>query len=90
MTKKPRDKDKGIPHTFIGLVFDGLDMIGIGLIPGIGDVIDLIGTAYFLRALGPEGVTAAIEVFPAWDILPINIALGIYADYKKKPKVIKF
>jgi hypothetical protein len=76
-------------HTLVGLLLDILDWLGLGIIPGIGGLIDIAGTAYFLKVLGPVGATSALEFVPFIDVLPVNIALGLYADREEKPPLLK-
>ena len=76
-------------HTLVGLLLDVLDWLGLGLIPGIGGLIDTAGTAYFLKVLGPVGAASALELVPFADMLPVNIALGLYADREEKPPFLK-
>jgi len=77
-------------YTIIGLIFDLIDWIGIGIFPGLGDIVDLVASVYWYREIGPMGLASAIELVPGLDILPTNLALGIYADYiKEKGKEVK-
>jgi len=69
-------------YTLIGLALDVFDWVGFGMIPVICDIVDLAATVLWLKVLGPVGLAAAVELIPAADILPTNIALGIYADYR--------
>jgi hypothetical protein len=69
-------------YTLIGLALDVFDWLIVGMIPLIGDIVDLAATVLWLKVLGPVGLAAAVELIPAADILPTNIALGIYADYR--------
>jgi len=78
-----------IHHTLVGLLLDILDWLGLGIIPGIGGLIDTAGTAYFLKVLGPIGAASALELVPFADVLPVNITLGLYADRAKKPPLLK-
>jgi len=64
------------------LALDVFDWAAVGMVPILGDIIDLIGTAYWFKVLGPIGLATAIELIPGADILPTNLALGIYADSK--------
>lgn len=67
-------------HAMVGLVLDIFDWIGIGMIPGLGDVVDVVATVYWTKTLGPAGMWEAVEIVPGVDLLPINIALGMIAD----------
>jgi hypothetical protein len=78
-----------IHHTLVGLLLDILDWLGLGIIPGIGGLIDTVGTAYFLKVLGPVGAASALELAPFADVLPVNIALGLHADHNEKPPILK-
>ncbi len=69
----------GIQPLIIGAFLDVLDYILIGSIPIIGDIVDLIGVAYFWRVLGPFSLAGLIELMPAFDILPTYTFLGILA-----------
>jgi hypothetical protein len=71
-----------IKYTLIGFALDLFDWIGIGMIPIIGDVVDAAATIFWYKVVGPIGLTSAIEIIPGLDILPTNIAIGLYADYR--------
>ena len=68
---------------FVGVLLDLPDFLLAGLLPIIGDIIDVIGTFYFYRVLGPAGLVGAVELIPGIDILPTYTALGVYAVLKK-------
>jgi len=70
-------------HTLIGLLLDIPDWLAIGSIPIIADILDIIGTVYFTKVLGPAGISGVIELIPLADLLPTFTALGLYADMKK-------
>lgn len=71
------------PYTIAGGLFDLLDVFVIGLIPGIGDIIDVLAAFLWYRVLeSPVGFLAGIEVVPSFDLLPTNIVLGLMADQK--------
>ncbi len=67
-------------HACVGLALDTFDWMLLGMIPGLGDVVDVISTVYWTAVLGPVGLIEAIELVPGADILPVNIALGMMAD----------
>ena len=69
-------------HAVIGLALDMFDWIGIGMIPILGDVVDVVATFYWMSKLGPIGAFEAIELIPFADILPTNIMLGMMVDGK--------
>ena len=69
-------------YTIIGLLFDVFDFLGVGLIPILGDIVDIIATAFWFTKLGPTGLIAGIELIPLVDILPTNILLGYMVDQK--------
>ena len=69
-------------QTFIGLFLDLFDWAVVGLIPFLGDIVDLIAAFYWYRKIGWAGAIAAVEILPVFDVLPTNIALGLYADNK--------
>jgi len=69
----------GFRHVVVGLLLDSVDWLGFGAIPVIGDIIDLVGVAYFWRVLGPIALAGLIELIPVADILPTYTALGVYA-----------
>jgi hypothetical protein len=71
-----------IKHTIVGLILDIPDWLGFGLIPIVGDLLDIIGTIYFTKVLGPIGIAGAIELIPLADVLPTFTCLGLYADMK--------
>ncbi len=67
-------------YAVIGFALDVFDWVLIGLIPGVGDVADVIATVYWTRVLGVLGLIEAIELIPVADVLPFNTALGMVAD----------
>ena len=71
-------------HIAVGVAFDVIDFLGIGLIPILGDVVDVIGALYFYRFVGVLGLAGLVEIIPLFDILPTFTALGIYAAIKEK------
>ena len=73
-----------IKHLLVGFMLDLPDFLGFGLIPVVGDIIDILGIAYFYRVLGPTALAAALELIPGFDILPSYTALGLYATIKRR------
>ena len=71
-------------NTIIGLLLDIPDFLGFGMIPILGDIIDVLGIIYFTKVLGVGGVMGALELVPGLDELPIFTFLGVYADFFKK------
>lgn len=71
-------------YILIGFLFDLPDFLGFGLIPGLGDVFDLIGVAYFYSIIGKESLLGLIEIFLAADVIPTFTLLGIYATFQDK------
>ena len=71
-------------HIAVGVAFDAIDFLGIGLIPIVGDVIDVVAALYFYKFVGLVGLTGLVELIPLVDILPTWTALGIYAAIKEK------
>lgn len=67
-------------HAVIGLALDIFDWALIGMVPGLGDVVDIVAIAYWTRKLGRVGLVEALELLPAADVLPINVALGMMID----------
>ena len=76
---KYRGKVPPVFHLIVGILLDAVDYILIGMIPGLGDVVDAVGILYFCFFLGPLGVAPAIELVPGLDILPTNMITGFYA-----------
>lgn len=71
-------------YTFYGFLLDTLDWIGIGMIPILLDVVDVVSAIFWMMILkSPVGLAALIEVIPFADVLPMNIALGLVADSKR-------
>jgi len=66
-------------HIIVGLLLDIFDWLGMGLIPVLADIVDLIGVAYFYRVLGPVSLAGLIELVPMLDTLPTFTAMGAYA-----------
>ena len=71
-------------HITVGFALDVIDFLGIGLIPILGDVVDVIGALYFYRFVGVLSLAGLVEIIPLFDILPTFTALGIYAAIKEK------
>ncbi|MEM1949381.1 MAG: hypothetical protein QXY50_02815 [Candidatus Caldarchaeum sp.] len=69
---------KTIQPVVVGVLLDLLDWIGVGLIPLLADIADLVGVAYFYRLLGPAALAGLLELVPLLDTLPTFTALGIY------------
>lgn len=69
-------------HAFVGLLLDTFDWCVIGMIPGVGDVVDVISILYWTGKLGPAGFAEALELIPGADVLPCNLVLGMMADGK--------
>ncbi|MBO3809645.1 MAG: hypothetical protein FGF50_08645 [Candidatus Brockarchaeota archaeon] len=67
----------------VGLVLDVVDFIG-GFIPIVGDVVDVVGVAYFwtIEKLDLLALTGMFELIPAADLLPTFTALGIYKSMR--------
>jgi glycine cleavage system H protein len=66
--------------TFVGLALDIFDWLLVGMIPGLGDIVDVIAVVVWTVILGPAGLLEALELIPGMDILPFNTALGMLAD----------
>ena len=71
-------------HIAVGAAFDAIDFLGLGLIPILGDVLDVVAALYFYRFVGIVGLAGLVELIPLADILPTWTALGIYAAVKEK------
>ena len=71
-------------HIAVGVAFDIIDFLGIGLIPIVGDVIDVAAALYFYKFVGVVGLAGLVELIPFVDILPTFTAIGIYAAIKEK------
>jgi hypothetical protein len=69
----------GFQHIVVGALLDLVDYLAVGLAPILGDIVDLIGVAYFWRVLGPVSLSGLLEVVPGMDVLPTFTALGAYA-----------
>ena len=67
-------------YSVIGFLLDLFDWMLIGMIPGIGDLADLVAAWFWTRKLGAVGLLSALELVPAVDVLPLNTVLGIAAD----------
>jgi hypothetical protein len=67
-------------HAAIGLALDVFDWAGIGMIPGLGDIVDVGAALFWMSKLGPLGLTELLEVVPGADILPTNMVLGMVID----------
>ena len=71
-------------HIAVGAAFDVIDFLGLGLIPIVGDVLDVVAALYFYKFVGIVGLTGLIELIPLADILPTWTMLGTYAAFKEK------
>lgn len=71
-------------HIAVGVAFDVIDFLGLGLIPILGDALDVVAALYFYKFLGIVGLVGLVELIPLADILPTWTALGIYAAIKEK------
>jgi hypothetical protein len=71
-----------IRYIILGLVFDILDVASIFL-PIVNDLIDLVCAAIWFLLIGPVGLTAALEIIPFADPLPVNTAIGVIAAKRK-------
>lgn len=60
-----------------GLLLDVFDWLLVGAVPVLGDVVDLIGIAYFWKHLGPMALVGLLELVPLLDGLPTFTALGV-------------
>jgi hypothetical protein len=69
----------GLQHLVVGALLDLVDYLAVGLVPILGDIVDLIGVAYFWRVLGPVSLAGLLEAVPGMDVLPTFTALGAYA-----------
>ena len=68
-------------HLGVGFGLDLLDWLLVGMIPLVGDVLDVVGFLYFYFKAKVSYVAAigAIELIPGLDILPTWTAIGLYA-----------
>lgn len=65
----------------MGGLLDLFDL-GLGMVPLLGDAIDVLASLYWFKKLGPVGLAGLIELVPMLDLLPTNLALGYMADQK--------
>lgn len=72
--------------TCVGLGLDVLDWMIVGAIPVAGDVLDVVATLIWWRVAGTIGLVDLVELVPGADMLPTNLALGLYADNKARQK----
>ena len=68
----------------VGALLDIIDWLAVGFIPILGDIIDIAGSVYFYKMLGPLGAAGLIELIPGLDILPTFTLLGAAAVFKKR------
>ena len=69
-------------YLIIGIIFDAIDYIGLGMFPIVGDILDLFTAAFWYGKLGPLGLSVLVELIPLADALPMNIIMGFLADRK--------
>lgn len=67
----------------LALFNDFLDFMGIGCVPIVGDLIDIITSAFLMIAYGVPGAIALLELIPGIDILPIMIVTGVTCVWYK-------
>jgi hypothetical protein len=74
----------------VGIALDIIDYLGIGLLPILGDLIDLAGIVYFwqVEKLKYYSLIGAVEFIPLADILPTFTFLGILAGTRKGKELI--
>lgn len=71
----------------VALFNDILDLIGIGAIPIIGDVIDMGTSVLFWKTLGKNyTLPTLLEFIPGVDVLPIYTVTAAWAYYQEKQK----
>lgn len=69
----------------LALLNDILDLAGIGAIPVIGDIFDLITSALLWKTLGTSyTLPTLIEFIPGADFLPIYTATVSLAYYRRE------
>ncbi len=72
----------------LALFNDVLDLVGVGSIPIIGDVIDLATSALLWGTLGTRyTLPTALELIPGMDVLPIYTATVSWAYYQREHDV---
>ena len=67
-------------YVLIGLAFDIVDWIGIGLIPILFDILDILTMFFWYKQLGTIGLADVVELIPGADVLPTNVVLGYLKD----------
>ncbi len=70
-------------HAFVGLALDAFDWALVGMIPVVGDVVDVVATLYWTSKLGAMGLVEVLELIPGADVLPCNLVLGMIVDGKR-------
>ena len=73
-------------YTIIGVLFDVFDFAIVGMLPVIGDIVDILATAFWFTKLGAVGLLAGVELIPLADILPLNILCGFLVDKQGEKK----
>lgn len=69
----------------LALFNDVLDLMGVGSIPVIGDVIDVATSALLWGTLGTRyTLPTALELIPGMDVLPIYTVTVSWAYYRKE------
>ena len=74
-------------YILIGLAFDVVDWLIIGMIPILFDILDIGTMFYWYKQLGTLGISGVVELIPGADILPTNVVLGYLKDkelFKRK------
>lgn len=72
---------------FIAIVFDGLDYIILGLIPILGDILDVFATVFFFLMIGP---TALLTLGEFASVTLIGTPLDLIPSYTIAVLVSRF
>ncbi len=67
----------------IAVVSDLIDYAGIGAVPGIGDILDLLTVGILFPYVGIESGIGLIELVPGADFLPTYTALARWTIWKE-------
>lgn len=69
----------------LAIVNDVLDWTGAGIIPVLGDVIDLATSGLLWRVIGTRKTAfTLLELIPGADILPIHLLAVTWAYYREE------
>jgi len=72
----------------VSALLDVFDYVGVGLLPVVGDVVDIMGACLLFYLMGPVGLASLVELIPFLDVVPTYLAITLLAYLKaRRPAV---